>query len=181
MKIQIIYSSRTGCTKKTAQAVYDRIRGEYDVSLCDLADGIPVLDGDVILAGYWGISGGPDEPVKEFLKSIRGKAVGIFCTLGYYADSAHAWDTVRAGVDLVKEHNLVIGSYVCNGSIARELMGDQAPSDSHVPTEQKEIRWEMIKDHPTDAECALAAERFAERIWMYKKCRDQKISFSSIL
>lgn len=180
MKVQVIYSSLTGCTKKVANAIYNGIDAEQK-TIHDLKDGAPVLDGDIILCGYWGISGNPNDEMKAFLKTIKGKAVGIFCTLGYYADSAHGRQTLEAGLNLVKENNEVIGGFVCNGAVAQNLKDGQGKSGVHTPTEQKELRWEMVQNHPTNAECALAAERFNERIKLYTRCKELKIEFTSIL
>lgn len=180
MKVQVIYSSLTGCTKKVANAIFDGIKAEQK-SIHDLKDGAPVLDGDIILLGYWGISGNPNDEMKEFLKTIKGKIVGIFCTLGYYADSAHARQTVESGLNLVKDDNEVIGTFVCNGAVAQNLIDGQGKGGVHTPTEQKEIRWEIARNHPTEAECALAAERFQERIYLYSRCKELNIPFSSVL
>lgn len=180
MKVQIIYSSLTGCTKKVAEAIYQGIDAE-EKSIHDLKDGAPVLDGDIILLGYWGISGNPNDEMKAFLQTVQGKAVGVFCTLGYYADSAHARQTLEAGLNLVKEKNEVIGAYICNGAVSKALIDGQGKGGVHTPTEQKEIRWEIIKSHPTQAECALAAERFNERIRLYTRCKELKIAFTSVL
>ena len=180
MKIQVIYASRTGCTRRLAQAIYEGLPGE-EKSIHDLSEGIPALTGDILLLGYWGISGGPDPETAAFLNTVRKKAVGIFCTLGYYADSSHGFDTMRRGIDLLRDRNEILGGYVCNGAVASQLKEDQGKDDGAVPTEQKELRWEMISTHPTPAECALAAERFRERIALYEKARKLEIPFQSIL
>ena len=180
MKVQIIYSSLTGCTRRLAQAIYEGIQVEQK-TIHDLKDGIPALEGDILLLGYWGISSGPSEEVKQFLQTVKGKTVGVFCTLGYYADSAYARQTLETALDLLKENNQVIGCYVCNGAVAQKLIDEQGKGGNPIPTEQKELRWEMIRNHPTAAECALAAERFNERIRMYARCQELHIEFSSIL
>lgn len=180
MKVQVIYSSLTGCTKKVANAIFNRLDVEQK-TIHDLKDGTPILDGDIILLGYWGISGNPNDEMKKFLQTVNGKAVGVFCTLGYYADSAHAHETVQAGLNLIKEHNEIIGSFVCNGAVSQTLIDGQGKGTPHIPTEQKELRWEMIKNHPTVAECALAAERFNERITLYRRCKELNIDFLSVL
>ena len=180
MKIQVIYASRTGCTQRLAQAIYEGLPTE-DKSIHNLADGIPSLDGDILLLGYWGIAGGPDKETRSFLSTIHGKAVGVFCTLGYYADSGHGYDTMKAGIDLLKEDNRILGGYVCNGAVASSLKKGQGKDEKARPTEQKELRWKMIADHPTQAECALAAERFRERTELYGACLDLNIPFQSIL
>ena len=180
MNIQIIYASLTGCTQRVAEAIYAGIPGEQK-TIHNLKNGIPEITGDIILVGYWGISGGPDRETQQFLSSIQGKAVGIFCTLGYYADSDHGRKTLKTGFDLVKDRNQVIGGYVCNGAVARSLQKEQGKDGRTPPTEQKELRWEMVKDHPTQAECALAAERFRERIALYEKCQALQIPFQSVV
>lgn len=179
MKVQVIYSSLTGNTKKLANAIYSGIVVP-EKSIHDLKDGVPKVDGDILLLGYWGNSGQPNEEMKTFLQGIRGKAVGIFCTLGYYSDSAHARQTVEAGLDLVKQNNEIIGSFVCSGAVARDPK-TQKNGEKSVPTEQKELRWDMVRSHPTDAECALAAERFRERIQLYTRCKELNIPFTSTL
>lgn len=179
MKIQVIYYSLTGCTKRLAEGIYEGLE-EKDKSIHDFKDGIPALDGDILLIGYWGVSGGPDEKFTEFLKGIKGKTIGMFCTLGYYADSAHAFDTIQKGLSYVKEDNEIIGSYVANGAVAKSLKKGQNKEEGAVPTEQKELRWKMTDNHPTEAEIVLGAERFNERIALYKSCREYGIPFQSV-
>ncbi len=182
MKVQIIYSSLTGCTARVARAIFDGIP-HAEKSIHDLKDGAPVLDGDIILLGYWVDQGGPNREMMDFMKTIKGKAVGIFCTLGYYADSTHAQHSVQAGIALVQADNAVIGSYVCNGALAPQMIERMRKGGSgpHAATPQKEIRWDLMKDHPTQAECALAAERFRERIELFTRFRAQDLDFTSIV
>ena len=175
MKVEIVYSSLSGCTARVARAIYEGLEGEK--SIHDLADGIPELDGEILLLGYWGISGGPCEEVQNFLKTVEHRAVGVFCTLGYYAGTDHAQDTLRAGVDLLKDRNQVIGGFVCNGAIAPNLKNGW----DGVPTEQKHLRWEITDSHPTQAECLLAAERFRERVQLYTRCQELGIPFTSVV
>ena len=180
MKIQVIYASLSGCTEKLAKAIYEGLETR-DKSIHNLKDGIPALDGDIILIGYWGIGSGPSEDVQAFLKSVKNKTVGLFCTLGYYADTSYAHSTLETAQNILKEDNEIIGSYVCNGAISPELIKSQGLDQPHVPTEQKEIRWEITNSHPTAAELKLAAERFNERIYLYKRCKELNISFTSII
>ena len=52
---------------------------------------------------------------------------------------------------------------------------------SKASSPENEIRWEILKDHPTKAECALAAERFLERIEAYERHAAQNLRFQSVL
>lgn len=180
MKVQILYTSLTGCTEKLAQAIYDGLPTE-EKSLHNLKDGIPAVDGDIVLLGYGSIGGGPIEEMQAFLRTVTGKAVGVFCTLGYYPDTAYGRQTLETAINLLKDRNQIIGSYLCNGRVAQTLIDGQGKGGDLVPTEQKELRWEMLRSHPTQAECALGAERFRERIHLYRRSLELNIPFQSIL
>lgn len=183
MKIQVIYSSLSGQTKKVAQAIFDAVAAD-DKTLHDLKDGEPALDGDVLLLGYWVDKGGPNAEMKAFLPKIQGKAVGIFCTLGYYADSSHAQKSLDAGIALVKEQNILLGSYVCNGALSESIIArfrKAGTSGPHSASPENELRWEILQSHPTQAELNLAAERFRERAYLYQKYRENGLAFSSIV
>lgn len=170
MKVQIIYSSLSGCTRRLAEGIYAGINAP-EKTLHDLKDGEPVLDGDIILLGYWVDKGGPNEAMKNFMSKVQDKKVGVFCTLAFWADSAHAQSALHNGVELVQEKNTVIGGYVCNGSISQAMidMFRSNTSGPHSATPANEARWEIMKDHPSASEIALAAERFNERLRLVEK------------
>ena len=182
MKIQVIYSSLSGCTKKLAQGIYDGL-GDVEKSIHDLAEGEPALDGDILLLGYWVDKGGPNAQMKAFMDTLEGKTVGIFCTLAYWADAAHGIASLTAGIDAVKEKNTVIGSYVCNGHISDKMIQSfrSNPTGHHSATPEAELRWKLMENHPTPAEIALGAERFRERVELYREFQENGLKFPSIL
>lgn len=183
MKVQVIYSSLGGCTKKLAQGIYDGL-GDVEKSIHDLAEGEPALDGDILLLGYWVDKGGPNAQMKAFMDKLEGKTVGVFCTLAYWADAAHGTGSLTAGIDAVKEKNTVIGGYVCNGHISDKMIESfrNSPRDSHhSATPESELRWKLMAAHPTAAEIALGAERFRERVELYGMFQENKLTFRSIV
>ena len=133
MKVQIVYSSLSGCTRRLAEGIFDALTVE-DKELYDLAAGAPALDGDVVLLGYWVDKGGPNAAMKAFMETIEGKNVGVFCTLAYWADSAHAHAALAAGAALVKEKNRVLGGYVCNGAMSQAMIDRFRANGASVPT-----------------------------------------------
>ena len=170
MKVQVIYSSLSGCTRRVAEGIYNALQVQ-DKSLHDLAQGDPALDGDIVLIGYWVDQGGPNTQMKAFMEKVEGKKVGVFCTLAYWADSSHAYQSLANGAALVKEKNVLLGGYVCNG------MGSTGP---HSASPENEARWELMKDHPTPCEIALAAERFNERLALLERMTKQGLAYPAI-
>lgn len=176
MKVQIIYSSLSGCTRRLAEGIFDALTVE-DKELYDLAAGAPALDGDVMLQG------GPNAAMKAFMETIEGKNVGVFCTLAYWADSAHAHAALAAGAALVKEKNCVLGGYVCNGAMSQAMIDRfraNGASGRHSASPANEARWALMKSHPTAAEITLAAERFNERLCLLQTLEAQGIEYNGI-
>lgn len=181
MKVQVIYSSLSGCTRRLAEGIFSGLNVE-DKSISDLADGIPGLDGDVILLGYWVDKGGPNEQMKAFMEKVEGKNVFVFCTLGFWADSAHAQASVHNGVDLLKEKNTILGGYVCNGALSKQMIDAfrARTGGPHSANPASEARWALMKDHPTPNEIALATERVGERIEMLRCLEALQVEYPSI-
>lgn len=182
MKVQIIYSSLSGCTRRLAEGIFDALTVE-DKELYDLAAGAPALDGDAVLLGYWVDKGGPDAAMKAFMETIEGKNVGVFCTLAYWADSAHAHAALAAGAALVKEKNCVLGGYVCNGAMSQAMIDRfraNGASGPHSASPANEARWALMKNHPTAAEITLAAERFNERLCLLQTLETQGLEYPAI-
>ena len=183
MKIQIIYSSLSGKTRRLAEYLFSHL-SQQEKSIHDLKDGPVVIDGDIVLLGYWVDKGGPTKEMQELINGLKDKAVGIFCTLAYYADSSHAANSVRAGVELAAKNNTVIGSYVCNGALSESMIASfrkNGNSGPHSASPENEIRWAAMKNHPTENEMKLAVERFEERIAIYQKYCEQGLTFRSVL
>lgn len=127
MKVQVIYSSLSGCTRRVAEGIYNALQVQ-DKSLHDLAQGEPVLDGDVVLLGYWVDRGGPNAQMKAFMEKIEGKKVSVFCTLAYWADSNHAVSVAceRCGACEGKERT---AGRLCLQR--HDLAGDDRPFPQH--------------------------------------------------
>lgn len=178
MKVAVIYSSMSGSTHKLAQGIYDSLNG-CDKRIFDLGHEQPDTDADVLLLGYWVDKGAPCERMKQFMSTVKGKYVGVFCTLGYYCDTAHAQAALSAGIDAVKADNVILGGYVCNGAMNPALIERFRARGAATP--QNELRWQLFAEHPTRAEIALAGERFDERIKLLNMFLAQGLEFTSII
>lgn len=183
MKIQIIYSSLSGCTKRLAQGIFDGIV-DHEKTIHDLADEVPTIDCDLLLLGYWVDKGGPNQEMKALMDSLEDKTVGVFATLAYFVDSSHGVNSIMNGIAAIKEKNTVLGSYVCNGALDPKMIErfrngkDMGP---HAVSPEKELRWDLMKEHPTPCEIALASERFNERIKLFAQFQEHDLDYNSLV
>lgn len=166
MKVLVTYSSKTGNTKKLAEGIFEGL-SDMDKTILPMNEASDISDYDIVLAGYWVDKGGPNTEALEYLKSIKGKKVGLFATLAFWPDSEHAYKSILAGEALVKEDNHVIGKYICQGKIDPkmvEMFSKMPEGNPHRPTPEKEKRYVISANHPSAADIAVAAEMFRERI-----------------
>lgn len=183
MKVLVAYSSLSGGTKRLAEGIYTSLPVE-EKTLAPIKEAPNPADYDVILVGYWADRGAPNEEAQAFLKTIHGKAVGVFATLAYHPDTKMGWGMVEKGIDLVKEDNTILGGFVCNGALSPAMLKKwrtPGPDGKVAATPENEIRWKISAAHPTPVDIAMAAERFRERISILESHWEQGLTFKSIL
>ena len=166
MKILIVYSSRTGNTRKVAEAIFDAIPEPKEISRVE--DAPPPDLYDFIAVGFWVNRGMADEKVEEYMKRIKGKKVGVFATLGAYPNSSHAREVLNWAREIL-DSNDVLGEFICQGKIDPNIL-DKMPKDGvHTMTPERKVRIEEAKKHPNETDCRYAQNTFRE---MLKKLRD---------
>lgn len=170
MKLLVTYSSLTGNTEKLARGIYEKIEG-IDKEIMPIKEVRCSEDYDIILVGYWVDKGGPNEHAKSFLSQLKGKKVGVFATLGYWADSDHALNALKKAEDILKENeNELIGRFICQGKLDERIIRqfEKLPKDNpHAVTPEKRKRYAISQNHPTLIDILSAAELFNERVSMY--------------
>lgn len=170
MKFLIAYSSRTGNTKKIAEAL---AKAAPEGSLLARVEDKPNTDEyDVIFAGYWLDRGGPDAKAKEFLHSLHGKRIVLFETMGANPSSEHAYTAfANAGTSLSVDNN-VIGVIAFQGAVDPALieMMKKMPAGSPHHSSQMEATTKEAAKHPNqeDFERATAyMKSFVEKYSRY--------------
>jgi hypothetical protein len=114
MKSLVVYSSKTGNTRKLAEAVYERIKGEKDISPIEKA---PAPDAyDLIVLGFWLKGGKPDSKSVEYLSKIGASRLFLLSTHGAAADSEHAFRAMRHAESLAPDA-VILGSFQCQGEV----------------------------------------------------------------
>ena len=126
MRNLIIYSSKTGNTKKVAYGIYEGLKDKYDIDIKDMAsikDISEVDEYDTLLVGFWVDRGTANSVAKKFIQKIKNKNVGLFCTLGANPDSKHGNDVTRnLNTKLLDKSNKLIEVGLYNGLVDIALL-----------------------------------------------------------
>jgi flavodoxin len=116
MKVLVAYMSKTGNTKKVAEAIFGEIREEKEIKRIDEVDS---LEGyDLAFLGFPIHAEGPDKQVKAFLeRQTKGHTIALFITHAAPEDAEELptflekFRDAAAGADLV-------GMFDCQGQLA---------------------------------------------------------------
>jgi flavodoxin len=160
----IVYSSKTGNTRKLAEGIRRGLAealGE-EPRIAAVEENPDPAGAGWILLGFWVDRGNGDQKALEYLKSLEGRRIGLFGTLGAYPDSDHARDTGKRVQDLAAEKNTVLGCFLCQGRIDPALTErfKSLPADNpHAMTPERTKRHLEAATHPDekDLEAAVSA------------------------
>lgn len=162
MKSIIVVSSLTGNTLKLASAVAYALN--ESVEAVKVEEKPDVSDYDLVAVGCWINRGTADAKAQEFIKTIKGKKVAVFATLGAYPDSEHAKKSLENIKALFDESNEVVGEFICQGSVSYkmvEMMTKMFPTGHpHAMTEERKARIKESYNHPNNDDLLRAREYF---------------------
>lgn len=164
MKGAVIYSSKTGNTKKVAEAILSGL--DENFQLYPVEEQPDPAQFDLIFMGYWVDKGTADKKARDFMQTIAQQQVALFATLGAYADSEHAQNSLDKGGECLGEGCQVVDRFICQGAIDPKLTAwmSKLPEDHpHAPDEARVKRWEDAAKHPDEDDLAQAA-KFAKNV-----------------
>lgn len=115
MKTLITCSSKSGNTRKLADAIFENLEGEKEIFAIDDA---PSPDGyDLVAVGFWLKAGKPDPKTMEYLaKCGKDTNLFLFATHGAAKGSDHADNAVNHAVSLANGA-IIKGTFTCQGEV----------------------------------------------------------------
>lgn len=127
MKALVAYSSKSGNTKKLAEALYGAVQFEKD--LVTISDNPDPTEYDFVAVGFWLQAGQPDPAAQEFLTRLGDKKeVFLFATHGAARDSDHVVNTMNKAKELAAPAR-ICGVYSCPGEVAEETLEKAGKKD----------------------------------------------------
>ncbi|MCL1991865.1 MAG: flavodoxin family protein [Spirochaetes bacterium] len=164
-KALVTYSSKTGNTRKLAAAIYQRFSANgIEARIAPVEEAPQPQEGEVIFAGYWVDKGTADQKFLDYIAGLKGRKIGLFGTLGAYPDSEHARDCAEKLEALVRENNVCLGTFLCQGKIdpaLSEMFKKFPPGHPHFMDAERIKRHEDAAKHPDAADLEAAAESCA--------------------
>lgn len=164
MKSIVVVSSLTGNTLKVAGAIAYALDPEKEA--VKVEENPDVSGYDLVVVGAWIDKGTADDKAKEFIKTVKGKKVAIFATLGAYADSDHAKKCLENIAALFDESNEIVGSFICQGAVSYkmiDMMSKMFPEGHpHAMDEKRRKRLADGASHPDAQDLKNAGEYFKE-------------------
>lgn len=161
MKCIVLYSTRTGNTKKVAEAVASALpEGTPCLSVKDMPGNIGEYD--CVFLGFWVDRGTADKDSQDALKGLTNKHVALFATLGADPRSDHAAKSLENGAAFLPEGVEVVGTFICQGAVDPkliEMMYKKFPAGHpHGRTPEREALHAEAAKHPDAADLERAKE-----------------------
>ncbi|QDR82691.1 flavodoxin family protein [Sporomusa termitida] len=167
MQYIVLYSSRTGNTKKIAEAIGSVLPA---ATPCLPVGEAPVdLNAyDCVFAGFWVDRGSADPEAQQLLRQLEHPRVALFATLGADPKSQHAADSLSNAAALRPGGQPLVHSFICQGKVDPELieqMKKMFPAGHpHAVDEKREALHKEASKHPDEADLAAAKAFAAETV-----------------
>ncbi len=165
MDYMVVYSSKTGNTKKIATEIFSALPGmSKDMQNIEEYKG---KDADMFFVGFWVDRGTCDMSVIEMLSGLRGKKVALFGTCGLGHDEGY-YKMIEQKVEVwVPDDCEYLGAFLCQGKMPMQLR-----ENYEIPMEdsrQEAWRRQMLRNfdeglfHPNEEDLKDARE-FVEKV-----------------
>jgi flavodoxin len=130
MKALIVYSSKTGNTKKLAEALYDAV--QFEKKLLSISDNPDPTEYGFVAVGFWLKDGQPDPATQDFLPKIGKKEVLLFTTHCAANNSDHAKNALKKAKELASPAR-ICAVFSCLGQASEEIL-EQAGREDPQPS-----------------------------------------------
>jgi flavodoxin len=130
MKALVVYSSKTGNTRKLAQTVYDCLICDKEIHA--LEDAPDPHGFDLVAMGFWLQAGKPEPKSADYMAKIGRSNVFLFATHGAAADSDHARKAMDHAKSIVASAR-IRGTFSCPGEVDPKILEKARAKDPQPP------------------------------------------------
>ena len=162
MQVIIVYSSRTGNTKKIAEAVHEVIPQAPCVAVESAPSPSTLEKGSLLILGYWVDKGTLDDAAKRYLEGIQNIKVALFGTMGADPTSEHAKIVENAVCATVPTSCECLLSFICQGKIDPRLVEQMKTTKYGFIVPDSLVS--MAATHPDEEDLSKVQKIFGELI-----------------
>lgn len=145
MRYAIIYSSKTGNTKRLA----DTIHAMFETETCGflgtakeaVEKEISQQDYDIMFVGSWTDKGTCDEEMQTFLKSLVNQKLFIFGTCGFGGAPAYFQQILERMQQNITASCSVLGTYMCQGKMPMSVRSRYERMLAENPGDQRMLQF----------------------------------------
>jgi flavodoxin len=130
MKALVVYSSKTGNTRKLAQTVYDSLACDKEIHA--LEDAPDPWGFDLVALGFWLQAGKPEPKSAEYMVKIGTSDLFLFATHGAAAGSDHAKSAMEYAKSLAPAAR-ICGTFSCPGEVDPKILEKARAKDPQPP------------------------------------------------
>lgn len=161
LKYKVIYTSRTGNTKKLAAAVYQSLP-EQQKDIEELSDETRTEEAETYLVGFWTDRGNCPDDTREFLQKLSGKKVLLFGTCGFGQSSEYFQQIEERVKQWISSDCTYLGCFLCQGKMpitVREKYEKLLEDGQQKAMAERMIRnFDQAVLHPDRNDCEQAIE-----------------------
>ena len=150
MSYAIVYSSRTGNTRRLAEAVRAALP-DGDCLYFGPPDAAALAAGRLYI-GFWTDKGSCDEALAAFLPQLAGREVFLFGTAGFGADPAYFEAILGRVAALLPAGAAVVGRFMCQGRMPEAVRARYAAMPAGPRREQMLANFDAARTHPDAAD-----------------------------
>ncbi len=161
-KALIIYSSKTGNTRRVAEALHAAFPDRFDILSID--DSPETIETEELILGFWVDKGEADKKTLTLLNRLEGRKIAFLGTLGAAPESDHARKVIESMKKAAEKNNEFLGCFLCRGKIDPKLtkMFEKMPANHpHAMDEARRQRHEEAAKHPNEEDFSNARAFFS--------------------
>ncbi len=160
----IVVSSLSGNTRIVAHALSDEIPGAHYVDLSkDMVPQEEISHHEIVALCFWCDKGKAPENIISFAKTLSGKRIACFATLGGDPSSEAAQGWMRkTATDLVAsgKNNQLVGTFMCRGKISDEVFDRMTKMLGGVVSPERLENKRQSETHPDRKDLTEAVKAY---------------------
>lgn len=164
MDYMVVYSSKTGNTKKIATEIFSALPGmSKDMQSLEEYRG---KDADIFFIGFWTNRGSCDMDVIDMISGLKGKKIALFGTCGFGGEASY-YKTIEQKVSVwIPDDCEYLGTFLCQGKMPMQIRGKYEISmeDSRQEANRKKMlqNFDEALFHPNGLDFENAREFVAK-------------------